>query len=222
MNIANIAGQLTPVKNSITINERLFNGIFKEVLSQNCQIEELQINKAKLITDDSLHVTVTGECNFMQCTNLPVTAWFYTNSDGIVTGKIKIELISDQRPSKPWCFSKSFSQLPKDINYADKIDINSISTDTPAVAKQNFLDSLYLYSSAFIICTQDLNKDDEGYEYTKGLNFYSKMRPDSSLGIMEKTLNSVTELNIFGHINIPLSDKKNNPSFITRQYLETP
>ena len=191
------------------------------MLSKNCQIEELVINKANLITDDAGHVKVTGECNFMNCIDLPVTAWFYTNSQSIVVGKIKIELIAKQRPSKPWYFSKSFKNLPTDINYSDELDITGLSNTSSLPAKLNFLDSLYLFDTAFVICTQNLTKDDsendgkdenkEEHEYIKGLNFCSSMRPDCVLGIMEKTINSSASLSIYGHINLPLTDAKLAP-----------
>ena len=207
MNIASIAGQLSPVKNSIIINQSLFNGIFKEVLTQDLQIEEFQINKAKLITDDSLHVKVTGVCDFLNCKDLAVTAWFYTDDSGVVVGKIKIDLIGEERQSNSWKFSRSFEALPGVINYGDEITIDSIKNPTSVTAKSSFLDSLFLYNSAFVICTNDLIKDEDGYEYLKGLNFCSKLRPNGTLGIFEKELQNATEVNIYGHINIPLGEK---------------
>ena len=202
MNIVNIAGQLSPVKNSVTIDESLFGGIFKSVLSEQCQINELLINKAELITNESGIVKVTGECNFLNGKNLPVSASFATDSTGRVVGRIMVEMIGDERKSTSWTFSRSFKALPPITNYDTDITADLITGKDNTANKQTFLDSLYLFKTYFVISTENTDDAELGVPLIKGLNFYSEFMPKGALGILEYSLKQES-LTVYGHINLP-------------------
>ncbi len=204
MNVINNAGQLTPVKNVVTINESLFDGIFKSVLTEKCQISELQINKADLVLDESNHTKVTGFCNFLNRSNLPVEASFVADSEGKVVGRIMIEMVGEERKANSWTFSKSFTSLPPVMDYSTEITEDFILSKKSSVNNKTFLDSLYLFKTYFVISTEDVMDEELGIPLVKGLNFYSSMLPKGALGVLEYAL-SQDALTVYGHINIPVT-----------------
>ena len=206
MNTLNNAGQLTPVKNTVTINESLFGGIFKSVLAEKCQISELKINKADLVLDESNHTKVTGVCNFLNGKNLPVEASFVTDAAGNVVGRIMIEMIGDERKANSWNFSRSFKSLPTVTDYSTEITEDLVLDKKGAVESKTFLDSLYLFKTYFVISTEQTDDKELGVPLTKGLNFYSSLLPKGALGVLEYALKE-EPLTVYGHINIPVTGK---------------
>ena len=171
MNIENNAGQLSPVKDTVTITESMFGGIFKSVLSEKCQINEFKINKAELITDESNHIHVTGVCDFLNCKNLPVEASFVPGEQDKVVGRIKIQLVGDTRKANSWSFSRSFKDLPKVTDFGTEITEELLTGKSKESTKSSFLDSLHLYNSYFIISTDDITDSELSVSLVKGLNF---------------------------------------------------
>lgn len=132
----------------------------------------------------------TGTSNFGALANLPTVARFSLDKDGAVVVELRYRLRGAVTEVNPWVFSRSFPDLPKELNYL-------------TTRSEVMLDTLDLYDSWFVVVTAAGADRDFGVPLAAGLNFVSHLRPRGLLGVFEHVAGESPATVIYGVIIPP-------------------
>ena len=167
-------------------------------------------NAARTVADGV--VTVTGQTDFLNVNEAPVTVTARPAADGSVALIVRFTLIEGAPAVPPWKFSRSFPNLPP-FATGQRIDKTRTVTALP-----NTLDTLNLADAAFVLSTADHATDPvTGAPLQPGLNFVGRLLPTGFLGLVETIISGGQRLTLYGRIIIPTATEATIP--LPSQYL---
>ena len=163
-------------------------------------------NAARTVANGA--VTVSGQTDFLNVNEAPVTVTARPGADGNVALMVRITLIEGAPAVPPWKFSRSFPNLPP-FATGQRVD-KSREGNQPTLP--NTLDTLVLSDAAFVLSTADQASDPvTGVPLQPGLNFVARVVPTGLLGLVETILTGGARLNLYGRIIIPTATEATVP-----------
>lgn len=166
-------------------------------------------------------VVIAGRSTFLGVPDARVTARFSADGGGQVQAAIRYDLIGEMPGPDRWTFQRSLPSLPPVMSYGApavrRVDQDPGTIVDPLAGQSPYLAALDLFSSSYVVSTQEAEDPSLGVTLKYGINFVGRMRPEGALGVLRRTFGESDPLLLHGTVRVPKSTEVTVP-LEERQY----